>query len=232
MTSTQDLVLGAVARKTPKRKDNRKKKQRTSRIGKKRLHIFLDESKLAFNRWEEVPKPWSFKTCEAYIEWCHIGRDFPHDRYRKQHKADTANLHFCQWPIFKEQYIEMFQLKYEKPFLEHNECSLFILRMVYAKVVLGKRVNWITSNIQSKSNLTFYFGPERKFPHGGLGKKMPSTEIPNDMVVHSDTSSDDEKIGCTRAERRAILASIKGKVVHNTLTEMVANESTEEPLLL
>jgi hypothetical protein len=28
------------------------------------------------------------------------------------------------------------------------------------------------------------------------------------------------------------LASIKGKVVHNTLTKMVANETTEEPLLL
>jgi hypothetical protein len=70
------------------------------------------------------------------------------------------------------------------------------------------------------------------FPHGGLGKKMPSSEIPNDMVVHSNTFSDDEKTGCTRAERRAILASIKGKVVYNTLTKMVANETTEEPLLL
>jgi hypothetical protein len=28
------------------------------------------------------------------------------------------------------------------------------------------------------------------------------------------------------------LASIKGKVVYNTLTEMVANETIEEPLLL
>jgi hypothetical protein len=61
---------------------------------------------------------------------------------------------------------------------------------------------------------------------------MPSTSIPNDMVVHSATSSNDEKTGCTRAEKRVILASIKGKVVNNTFTKMVANETTEEPLLL
>jgi hypothetical protein len=72
MSSTQDLVLGATARKMHKRKDKRQRKKRMGRIGKKRLHIFLDESKLAFNRWEEVPKSWTFETCEAYIEWCHI----------------------------------------------------------------------------------------------------------------------------------------------------------------
>jgi hypothetical protein len=108
--------------------------------------------------------------------------------------------------------------------------------MVYEEVLLGKMVDWMTINIQSDSNmkapLTSFFGLGRKFPHRGLGKKMPSTEIPNDVVVHSTTSSDDEKTGCTRAERCAILASIKGKMVHNTLTEMVANETTEEPLLL
>jgi hypothetical protein len=85
--------------------------------------------------------------------------------------------------------------------------------MVYAEVVLGKKVDWMTINIQSKSNmkapLTLFFGPGRKFPHRGLCTKMPSTSIPNDMVVHPATSSDNEKIGCTRAERRAILASIK-----------------------
>jgi hypothetical protein len=95
MTSTQDLVLGAAARKMPKRKDNREKKRRMGRIVKKRLHIFRNESKLAFNGWKEVPKPWSLETCDAYIEWCHIGRGFPHDYYRKQRKEDKANLHFC-----------------------------------------------------------------------------------------------------------------------------------------
>jgi hypothetical protein len=99
MISTQDVVFGASTWKTLKRKDNRQKKRRTSKIGKKRLHIFFDESIKAFNGWEEVPKPRSFETCEAYIEWCHIGRGFPHDYYRKQGKVDKANLHYCQCPF-------------------------------------------------------------------------------------------------------------------------------------
>ena len=41
-----------------------------------------------------------------------------------------------------------------------------------------------------------------------------------------------KKTGCTWAERRAILASIKGKMVHNTLTKMVTNQTIEETLLL
>jgi hypothetical protein len=41
--------------------DKRQRKKRTGRIGKKRLHIFLDESKKTFNGWEEVPEPWTFE---------------------------------------------------------------------------------------------------------------------------------------------------------------------------
>jgi hypothetical protein len=124
-----------------------------------------------------------------------------------------------------------------EPFLERNECPLSILRMVYAEVVLAKRVDWMTINIQTNSNmkapLSPFFGPGRKFPNGGLTKKMPSKKsTPNDMVDHSATSSDDEKTGCILAVRRVLLNSIKGQVVHNTLTEMVANEPTKEPLLL
>jgi hypothetical protein len=105
---------------------------------------------------------------------------------------------FANGLFLKERCIEMFQHIYEKPFLERNECPLSILRMVYAEVLLGKMVDLMTINIQSKSNmkapLTSFFGLGRKFLHGGLGKKMPSIEIPNDMVVHSATSSDDEKV--------------------------------------
>jgi hypothetical protein len=49
MSSTQNLVLGAMARKMRKKKEKKQRKKRTGRIGKKGLHIFLDESKLAFN---------------------------------------------------------------------------------------------------------------------------------------------------------------------------------------
>ena len=102
--------------------------------------------------------------------------------------------------------------------------------MVYVEVVLAKEFNMKTMNIQSKSKIKatlhshLYSG--RKFPHRRLGKKMPSTEIANEMVIYLATSSNDEKIGCTQAERHAIEATMKGKLVHNTFIEMVANETT------
>ena len=65
----------------------------------------------------------------------------------------------------------------------------------------------------------------------GLGKKMPSIKIPNNLVVHLATSSNDKKTSCTRAKRRAIEASTKEKLVYNTLTKIIANETTEESLL-
>jgi hypothetical protein len=49
MSSTQDLVLGAAAHKTHRRKDKRQRKKRTGEPGKKRLHVLLDENKKAFD---------------------------------------------------------------------------------------------------------------------------------------------------------------------------------------
>jgi hypothetical protein len=109
--------------------------------------------------------------------------------------------------------------------------------MVYVKVVLAKKVDWMTINIQTNSNmkapLSPFFGLGRKFLDRGLTKKMPSKKsTPNNMVDHLATSNNDEKTDCTPTVRHAILNSIKGRVVHNTFTKMVANEPTEEPLLL
>ena len=107
MSSTQDAVLGAAALRTPTKTTRKKKTKRTGRPGKKRLEILLDDSKKAFDGWEEEETPWSLETCEEYIEWCHIGKGFPHARYRTQRRADKANLHYCNWPIFKERCIVM-----------------------------------------------------------------------------------------------------------------------------
>jgi hypothetical protein len=59
----------------------------------------------------------------------------------------------------------------------------------------------------------------------------PKKSTPNDMVKHSPQSSNDENNGCTPTVRRAILDNIRGRMVHNTLIEMVANEPIDEPLL-
>jgi hypothetical protein len=76
MSSTGNVVLGAAACTTGK-SENKRRKRRTGRIAKKRLHIFMDHSKLTFNGWEDVAEPWNFQNCEAFIDWCHISRGFP-----------------------------------------------------------------------------------------------------------------------------------------------------------
>jgi hypothetical protein len=67
MTSTQDVVLGAAAHKKQIRTETRHRPKRTGRPGKKRLHILLDDTKKAFDGWEDLLEPWTHETCEEYI---------------------------------------------------------------------------------------------------------------------------------------------------------------------
>ena len=73
---------------------------------------------------------------------------------------------------------------------------------------------------------------EREFSHRGLGKKMPIKEVVNKMVVWSDTSSDDKKIGCDPFKRCCIEATIKGKMLENILNNMEDNDDVEVPYFL
>jgi hypothetical protein len=229
MSSTGDVVLGATAC-TIRTTVEKKRKKRTGRIAKKRLHIFMGHNKLAFNGWEDVAEPWNFQNCEAFIDWCHISRGFLLQRYKNHRKTDRANLLYCNWDAYKERCI------YDTPFVDRNECPLSILRMVYAEVVLGKQVDWMTIHIQPKSNmkapLQSYFPKGRKYPSTGLGNMTPSKTLENELDMWTASSSDDEKTGCTPTERRAIENTIKGRMVHNTLIDMVNNDTTETLLLL
>jgi hypothetical protein len=235
MSSTQDVVRGAAGLKTPTKKY--KKSHRTGRPGKKRLEIFLDNSKKAFDGWEGITRKWNHEDCEEYIEWCHIGKGFPHARYYTQRRADKANLHYCKWPVFKERCIEMYQHIYETPDLDRNECPLSILRMVYAEVVLGKEVDWMTLKIQPKSNMKApmesFYPRGRKYPGRGLSKKKSNkAETPDEMVEYSSTSSDDAKSGCIKPARKAFYATIKGRNLVEDLNEMLDNDLIQEPLPL
>jgi hypothetical protein len=236
MSSTREVVLGAAALNTLTRKYKKKKKKRTGRNAKKRLHIFLDENKKAFLEWEDVPKPCNFNTCETFVEWCHISSRFPHYRHRLHCIADKANLHHCQLLVFKERCIKMCQHIYNTPFLKRNKCPPSIVQMVYVEVVLGKQVDQRTIEIQLMLNmiahLELFVGLGRKYPHGVLEKKMATKEVPNPLVVWLDTSSDDEKTGCALVKRRLIEASIKGRMVENAFNNMVDNDNVEGPYLL
>jgi hypothetical protein len=97
-------------------------------------------------------------------------------------------------------------------------------------------VDWMTIHIQPKSNmkapLQSYFPKGRKYPSTGLGKMMPSKTLENELEMWTASSNDDEKIGCTPAEQRAIENTIKERMVHNTFIDMVNNDTTKSLLLL
>jgi hypothetical protein len=58
------------------KKEHNKGRRCRGKIHKKRLHILFDQNSKAFQGWEAVVEPWSFTTCERFIEWCHIGKEF------------------------------------------------------------------------------------------------------------------------------------------------------------
>ena len=119
MSSTQEVVLHSthLEERTRRRSSKQTKMQRRGSTSS------WDESKLAFSRWEDVAEPWNFGNCKAYIEWCHIFREFPHFRYKLYCKADKANFHHYKWHVFKEWYVEMCQHVYYTPFLDATNAS-------------------------------------------------------------------------------------------------------------
>jgi hypothetical protein len=77
-----------------------------------------------------------------------------------------------------------------------------------------------------------FIGMRRKFPHGGLGKKMPTKEVANTMVMWSNTSSNVEHTNYVLFKRHQIEATIKEKMLENILNDKVDNEDVEMPYFL
>jgi hypothetical protein len=118
--------------------------------------------------------------------------------------------------------------------LQHHKCGA--QESLPLQVALGKAVDLRTIKIQPKSYMIVpieRFNPlGKKFPHGGLGKKMFKEKVDNMRVVWLDTSRDDEHIGCDPLERCQIEATIKKKMLENTFNDMVDNEDVEVPYFL
>jgi hypothetical protein len=148
-----------------------KTRVRRGNVQRKRLHVLHNPSKLAFRGWEEVLEPWTYADCEEYIERCYIDKKFPPERHRKNRKSNKANLRFCSCPDFIQRCIEVYQVLYGRANVERNEIVLYICRMVWAEVVLKKKVDWHT--IKQAKNITMPEEPDiptgvLRFPNGGL----------------------------------------------------------------
>jgi hypothetical protein len=84
-----------------------KTRVRRGNVQRKKLHALRNPTKLAFRRWEEVPRPWTYANCKEYIEWCHINNFFFPQRHRKNRKSNKENPKFCLCSNFTQLYIEV-----------------------------------------------------------------------------------------------------------------------------
>jgi hypothetical protein len=98
---------------------------------------------------------WTLKQCKKYITASHIARLW----YSDDMDAIwgwVAYWEFCMTacaiPQFARRYIEV--IRFTRGDQNLPTCTYSILSMVYAEVMLGKRVNWSTMTAHSRSNIT------------------------------------------------------------------------------
>ncbi len=213
------------------RREKDEGRKRAGKAQKKRLHVLFDHTNLAFSGWENENAPWSMKTCETYIEWCHIGHLFPASRHFLHRKYNGANLKYCNHMEFKERCIQVYQHLYNKELVFNNRINLTLARMVYAEQILKKLVDWRTIRLSRNSVITLpstsNIPENRKFEDGGLGRVVATTIIPDEEIEWSATSSDDEHTECSSQTRRDFEQEVKQKWLHQTLLDMAANEENE-----
>jgi hypothetical protein len=176
--------------------------------------VLNNPSKLAFRGWKEVPEPWTYADCEEYIEWCHINKKFPPEQHRKNRKSNKANLRFYSCPDFTQRCIEVYQVLYGRANVERNEVVLYICRMVWAEVVLKKKVDWRT--IKQAKNITMPEEPDiptgvLRFPNGGLNstKVIVGKEEEEDNTKESEEDNDSDgihphKVNIAQGPKRAL----------------------------
>jgi hypothetical protein len=194
------------------------------------LHILLDLENHAFLGWKKEDEPWTKKTCEKYIEWCHIDKLFAHSEHKKHCRFHAANLHRCRDPDFVERCIQIYQHVNDTAFVRRNECNISIMRMVYAEVKLNRMVDWRSLQKSPQASESIDIPRERKFKdEGGLSKtKSFEQPIADACVEWSDDSDVDDKSGCTQEEMVQKLKTLRDVELGQFLEEFLDKEETPE----
>jgi hypothetical protein len=112
--------------------------------------------------------------------------------------------------------------------MKSNGIILSILRTLYAKITLGKKVNWMTMRVSSTSKIIIPTLPdiprERKFINKELERMMDHVVITTEVVEWSATSSDDDQTRCLLEGRREKEIAIKCTWLDNTLLNMALQD--------
>jgi hypothetical protein len=117
---------------------------------------------------------------------------FSPDRYHINRRGNKANLRYCTNPQFTQRCIEVYQVLFNEAHVKRNEVPLFICRMVWAEVKLGKAVDWTT--IKSTPRVIIPRDPViprgvLRFPEGGLTNPATAPRV-REEPYHTDDSPD------------------------------------------
>lgn len=128
-----------------KRAARDKDRKRKGKSHKKRVPLLQHRKIKAFLGWKTEPEPWTYKTVNKYVDWCHINKLFPHWRHKIHLGQNKANLAYCKDKVFMHRCLEVWMELYgePKPYRNDNFC-FFLVQMVYAEYILKKEVNWST----------------------------------------------------------------------------------------
>lgn len=177
----------------PQNRENRDRgRLRKGNLHRKRMKVYENPNKMAFRGWATVAGTWTAETCARYIEWCHINKVFSPERYHINRRGNKANLKYCTNPEFTQRCIEVYQVLFNEAHVKRNEVPLFICRMVWAELKLGKTVDWTT--IKSTPRVHIPRAPSiprgvLKFPQGGLINPTIAPKL-REEPYHTDDSPD------------------------------------------
>ena len=120
-------------------------RKRNGKGHKKRVPLLRHPKIKAFLGWKTEPEPWTYRTVNKYVDWCHINKLFPHWRHKIHLGQNKANLAYCKNEAFMRRCLEVWIRLYgePKPYRNDNFC-FFLVQMVYAECILKKTVDWST----------------------------------------------------------------------------------------
>jgi hypothetical protein len=199
-----------------RKREKDKNRPRHGKLQKKRMHVFNNPRKVAFEGWEDEPSPWSLITCEDYIEWCHLSKLFAPHRHLINRRMNKANLKYCSNEEFRTRALQAHQYLYDIELMPRNDCPLYLARMVYAEVILKKRVDWKTVRKTPKMpRVWMHMDMPReqhpRFPFAALGpqKADAAEDVPPEESDSSPDSDSDGKRGRRPSMTPAARASRK-----------------------
>ena len=139
-----------------------------------RLDVLMNSNIKAEHGWEEVSTPyWSFRTCKRYVKMYHIGKLWPPECHVLHNKEYCFKPATCLNAHFVHRSMEVWRALFGHKPMSKGKINYSLACMVYAEIVLGRKVEWNTypRTTAAPVQLPFY---EKDIPDTFVSNVSPS----------------------------------------------------------